>query len=220
VVLPIIVGALIVTALVGGAYALNWGRLRRAFFGKGIAVLGARGVGKTTLRTFLSTGTIPEKYVVTDIGVKSEGRTFQLRDLELSIKDGRDVGGDKQLYGLWKKSVLASDIVLLLVRSDKLFERDPTVEKRALADAQQISRWLEKKSEEPDVYLVGTHLDLVSDSISVEERRDHFRKLSSVSRIARQLRIDGSRIVLGSLVSKDETAALVHQLFTLALEVQ
>jgi hypothetical protein len=94
----------------GGAAALklNWAKLETEFKGKRLAVLGARGVGKTHLLTFLTEGEISEsygkgkKYKQTLASEKKPTRRFMLRDLDLIVKETYDVSGDKAAYREWK----------------------------------------------------------------------------------------------------------------------
>ncbi len=51
-----------VSALAGTTIALNWDNILIALKGKKLAVLGARGVGKTHIIKFLSSGSIPAEY--------------------------------------------------------------------------------------------------------------------------------------------------------------
>jgi hypothetical protein len=86
-------------ALLAGGAALNWDAVLMAWKGKRLAVLGARGVGKTHLIKFLTSGTIPAEYKQTVAPEKASARRFALGDLDLKVKDTLDVSGDKARAG-------------------------------------------------------------------------------------------------------------------------
>src|SRR5262249_21203756 len=98
--LPVLIwiGIGVVSLLVGTTIAVKWDDIVVALKGKKLAVLGARGVGKTHLITFLSSGSIPAEYKQTIAPQKASSRRFQLKDLDLKMKDTLDVSGDKAAY--------------------------------------------------------------------------------------------------------------------------
>jgi GTPase SAR1 family protein len=95
----------IVTLVTASACAVNWNNVVIYFKGKRIAILGERAVGKTTLATFLSSGSIPEKYEQTLETRTVNARRFQLNELDLKVRQTRDVSGSKDAYSEWKKSI-------------------------------------------------------------------------------------------------------------------
>lgn len=204
-------------ALLGGTVAANWDKIIKALKGKKLAVLGERKVGKTSLLKFLTEGSIPEKYEATiEGGEKLCGRRFQLRDLELVIKDTRDVSG-RRGYS-WERITKDADVVLYLLRADRLMEGHKPTEDRVRGDIEQIKRWLDDKPKEFPLFLIGTHCDLTdpdlttlpADKTGVYE--DKMReKLQDIF-----LRGGGERnvrLVLGSLKSAATTEKLVFHLF-------
>lgn len=204
----------------GAKYVVNnWDQITRNWSGKCIAILGERGVGKTTMYRFLSNGTLPEKYELTEAsGVKMQGRRFSLKDLNLVIKDGRDVPGstvDLKYLSLWKRTVEESDIVIFMIRADKLAGEDTACFELAMSDARHIKKWCSKQQ----CFVVGTHFDLVPGYCSVTDAEEakqfveRFRALESVKKILRALDLPPERVLAGSQKSSEETGVIVAQIF-------
>ena len=113
-------------ALAAGAAALNWDKIVKVLKGRKIAVLGARleglPTGKTIMIQFLAKGSLPKKYKATNRPekVKADRGRFQLRELDLVIKDMIDVPGSKNRYDAWKRTTKEADIVMYLLRVDFL----------------------------------------------------------------------------------------------------
>jgi hypothetical protein len=199
--------------------ALNWDKLIIALKGKRVAILGARGVGKTQLLKFLTTGSLPAEYKQTVASEKADGRRFQLKDLDLILKRTRDLSGDNAAYGEWKALHDEADLVFYLLRADRIIERDEAVESRVRADIRHIAEWLKAREEAPRLFIVGTHCDLdpAFTTLSADQIGnyvDRFRKLPIVAYLV--ARVGGSqqvKIALGSLKTIDDTEKLVYELF-------
>lgn len=210
--------ALIVVAALAGGVALNWDRILVFLKGKRLAVLGERGVGKTHLVEFLSKGSIPSEYKQSS-AEKTAARRFQLRDLDLKIKDSMDVGGGQSFYAEWKELTTNADVVLYLLRADRLFARDAEVEERVRADLRHIGEWLSARKTKPSVFIFGTHCDLDERFATltpdrVGDYRDSFSRLPVVSEILmRAGGTGGAKIVLGSMKTVEQTERLVYELF-------
>lgn len=216
----VLIGLGVVSALVGGAtLAAYWDDIIIAFKGKKLAILGARGVGKTHLSKFLSYGSIPEAYKQTVAPEKAASHRFQLKDLDLKIKESLDLSGDKAAYAEWKELADQSDVIFYLVRADRLIDGDEDVEERARDDLRQIGRWLEARSARPLFFIVGTHCDLDREFAMLTDDTmggymDKFRKLSIVGElVARGGGGQLVKVVLGSMKTLHDTEALVYQIF-------
>ena len=212
VIAPVIVG-LAVTA------ALKWDDIVILLKGKRIAILGARGVGKSHMWRFLQTESIPERYDQTVLGTKIESRRFQLRDLSLSLKAGSDFGGEKADYAAWYEACENADFVFYLFFADRLLARDSVVESRVRDDAQHICQWFqeqeEKQKKAPRLFFVGTFCDRdpAFASSQLGDYLDRLRKLPVVDEIVK--RAGGFRkvtILLGSMRTRDDTEKLVYSL--------
>lgn len=190
-----------------------------ALKGKRVAVLGARGVGKTHLVKFLATGTIPSTYKQTVTPTKFPPRRFDLKELELNVKDSLDVTGDKAAYIRWKELVRDSDVVLYLLRADKVLAGDAVVEARVREDITHLGDWLADAKDRPDFFIVGTHCDLAEGFSALAEDKigdyvDKFCKLPIMSELF--LRVGGAsqvKVVIGSMKTIEHTEALVYNTF-------
>lgn len=209
--------------LLGGfaAVALNWDDIVVKLKGKRLAVLGARGVGKTRLIKFLTTGSIPAEfeYKQTVVTEKTSGRRFQLKELDLKIQASFDVSGDKAAYGEWKEVHDQADVVFYLLRADKLIAGDSGVERRVRDDLRHIGEWLGQRPQRPPFFIVGTHCDKDPDFIGLTADKfgdyvDRFRHLQIVSELVRCAGgTRQARVVLGSMKTTRDTEALVYQIF-------
>lgn len=217
--MPIPVIVAIVVAVIGTLTALNWKAIVIALQGKHVAVLGARNVGKTHLVTFITTGSLPEEYNQTVAPKKAPARRFQLKELDIKVKESLDLSGDKAAYAEWKKLHDRADFVFYLLRADRLFARDGCVERRVLEDLQHIGQWLEAREPRPRFFIVGTFCDLDPEfhdlpGDKVGDYVDKFRSLPVVSELI--LRGGGAgqaRVVLGSMKTLKDTETLVYQIF-------
>jgi GTPase SAR1 family protein len=191
------------------------------FKGKTLAVLGARGVGKTHLIKFLTTGSLSTEYRQTSSPARTSSRRFPLKELSLNVKATLDLPGSEDFYGEWKPLHDKADIVLYLLRADRLIVGDRTFEDRARKDIQQISGWLEARSSRPDFFIIGTHCDLDPEfQSSTSSGRfgdycDKFRRLQIVKELVdRAGGTQRTKVVLGSMKTVEDTEVLVYQVFT------
>lgn len=199
--------------------AIKWDDLQVALKGKRLAVFGARGVGKTHLIKFLTTGSIPSEYKQTVAPEKTTSRRFQLKELDLKLKETRDVSGDKAAYGAWKELHDEADVVFYLLRADRLMAGDPEVEARVRNDLRHIGEWLTARQQRPRFFIIGTHCDLDSEFADLPPNKvgdyvDKFRRLPAVAElVARGGGAQQANVVLGSMKTLQDTEALVYQIF-------
>ncbi|HEV7368291.1 GTPase domain-containing protein [Arenibaculum sp.] len=218
---PILIAAAAALVLGGAAtvVVLNWDSIVTAWRGKRVAVLGAREVGKTCLVKFLSTGSIPENYEQTTSAEKASGRRFSLKDLDLKIDDTLDVPGDSSHYADWKEVADRADLVLYLLRADRLFAGDAEVEERIRDDVRHIGSWLRARTKRPRFFVVGTHCDLDPAFANLTRDKvgdyyDRYRKLPVVAELVSHC--GGAKhvtFVLGSMVTEQVAEALVYDIF-------
>jgi energy-coupling factor transporter ATP-binding protein EcfA2 len=213
----IVVG--VVVGLAGTTIAVKWDDILIALKGKRLAVLGARGVGKTHLVKFLATGTIPAEYKQTVAPEKASSRRFSLKELDLKLKETLDVSGDKSAYAEWKKLHDEADVVLYLLRADQIIAGVSNVENRVRDDLRQISGWLEARTPRPHFFVIGTHCDLDPEFGSLSADRigdytDKFRQRPIVTElVCRAGGAQQTKVVLGSMKTLQDTEALVYQVF-------
>lgn len=218
--LPLIFIAIgVMSLLVGTTIAVKWDHILVTLKGKRLAVLGARGVGKTHLVKFLTTGSIPAEYKQTVAPEKTSSRRFQLNDLDLKVKDSLDISGDKAAYGEWKELFEQADVVFYLVRADRLIAGDRDVEARVRDDLKHIGGWLTSRNLRPSIFIIGTHCDLDPEFRSTSSSKmgdyvDKFRQIPIVVElVARAGGAQQTKVVLGSMKSTQNTEALVYQVF-------
>lgn len=208
-------------ALAGGtAVAVKWDDIVIWWKGKRIAVLGARAVGKTRLIHFLTSGSLPveEKQTVAATPVASGRR--KLAELDLKLKETRDVPG-AEAYPHWKKLVEEADIAFYLLRADLLLAGDQEANEQVRRDVAHIAGWLAQAKRRPLFCLLGTHCDLDPEYASfvsegrLGEYQDRFSRLETV----RLLRLSAggdekARLFVGSLRTEEDCEALVQTLFS------
>ncbi len=217
--IPIIIAIAVVIAAAGTVAAINWEKIIKVLKGKKLAVLGERKVGKTSLLKFLTEGSIPEEYNPTTGKSKSvSGRRFQLKDLKLVIKDTKDVPGWRGYH--WERIIKDADIVLYLLRVDRLMEGHKPTESRVHEDLGQIKRWLDANPKRFPIFIIGTYCDLTDPDLTtlpadqIGEHEDKVREMTIFQNIV--LRGGGERkvtLMLGSLKSEATTEELVYCLF-------
>lgn len=201
------------------AFKAFWDRLVAEWSGKKLAILGERGVGKTHLLTFLSSGSIPAVYKQTVAPEKTKPHRFQLKALNIKVKGGLDVSGDKAAYAEWKKLHDDADIVFYLLRADRLIAGDKQVENRVRGDLTHIGGWLQDRQSRPKFFIIGTHCDLDPEFPGGSDNKfgdyfDRFRGLPIVSELL--IRAGGaqhSKVILGSMQSRQGTEELVYEIF-------
>ena len=222
--IPILIVAIWVgvAALIAAGTAvvvLNWDAVVIAWSGKRVAVLGARGVGKSCLASFLTTGSIPSEYRQTVAPDKKPPRRFRLRELDLKVKEMLDVSGDVAAYSEWRAEAARADIVFYLLRADRLLERDAVVENRVRNDLRHVGGWLGKRSPRPVFFIVGTHCDRDPEFRKLSSKTegdymDKFRRLPLVKElIDRAGGAQQAKLALGSVGTDADTEALMFKIF-------
>jgi GTPase SAR1 family protein len=225
-VLPFVLAGIGITTLITGAVAY-WDDILIKFKGKKIAVLGARGVGKSHLINFLTTGSLLEESAQTISSEPFPGKKLNLEGLGLVfIKSGTDVpGGDNTGggYGEWKKVFLEADIVIYLLRADQLLSGDVNVQERIKRDADHLHGFIEErlkeKREPANLYIVGSHCDLNQDYKNCNkglagEFTDKFKELPVIRYITN--RAGGEQkaaVILGSMETQSSTRKLTSDIF-------
>jgi len=221
--MPIPLLAIVAVALagIGGAavVAFNWEKIKAALHGKRLAVLGERGVGKTSLITFLQSGILPERYRETGVPKKFAARSFRLEDLDITLKEMYDLSGDESAYGEWKIEVGKADALLYLLRADKIYAGNRSYETRVKNDIRHLVDWLDEQKQRPYFLLIATHCDKVPELSNIPSEKyagyvDKFRRLPVISELVELGGGDGQvRVVLGSLKSVPRTRNLVYSIF-------
>lgn len=217
--IPVLIWIAAAALLAGTVVALNWDVIQQEFKGKRLAVLGARGVGKTHLVKFLTTGSIPTECPQTLAPEKAPGRRFQLKDLEINILETLDISGSKDAYSEWKEQHDKADVVFYLLRADRLIAGDTDVEVRVRNDLRHIGGWLEAREPRPCFFIIGTHCDCDPGfaGLSPNKRGDYVDKFKCLPIISELVILGGgdhnAKVVPGSMKTVQDTEELVYQIF-------
>ena len=210
---------IIVASLAGCIVVEKWDSIRNSLFGKKIAIIGARGVGKTHLCKFLLEGEIPEEYEQTTEPKKFSGRTFKLNTLELEIRDIIDVPGAKDYYKVWEQNCKCADIIFYLVKAYEIFDDNEATKSRIRTDFTRINEWLKSRDSKPLFFVVGTFCDEHAEFINITrsnwgDYKDKFEQKEIIKQLKMLSQNNGYRsaVILGSMKNKTDTEKLVASL--------
>lgn len=206
--------------------AFTWENIIFSLRGKKIAVLGERRVGKTTLLTYISKGIFINLYDATLASKKVEKTRLSLNDLDIKIKKTKDVSGADDLgaYREWQKLFIPADIVLYIVRADKLLDKNPETKNRAITDLDNFKSWSDESEKKRRwVFIIGNVWEPHSEYSSIQDSGEYvkflekFQQLDSVEKmtqIARRSEANEVRVVLGSLANKESANKLITVVFS------
>ena len=193
--------------------------------GKTLAVLGEQEVGKTCLIDFLTTGSIPSEYEPNLYAREVLGRRFQLKELKLNIPPLKQLPGSAAERAQWKEVVNEAEVVLYLLRVDRLMASHKPTEDRVQKDISLIKKWLDKlekegKRKKYPLFIIGTHCDLTDPDFTTlpkDQTGSYVDKVRYMP-IFQKIELLGGggskvRFVFGSLKTLDMTEDLVYQLF-------
>ncbi len=130
-----------------------------------------------------------------------------------------DVSGSDDAYAEWKQLVDEADIVLYLVRADKILKGDNETEDRIRKDMRHIGKWLETKKSRPHFFIIGTHADLDPDFNRLKDDKvgDYADRFSKKKIIADSILSAGgwknAKVIIDSMQSIKWTERLVFNLF-------
>lgn len=183
----------------------SWDSLVIALKGKKVAVLGARGSGKTTLLTFLSKGELTQSNVQTTSARRVVANRLKLKDLQLYLKETKDLPGGEAAMQQWKELHDTSDFVIYLI---KAHEMDVG---RVEYDLKLINGWQEKHKSKPRLLIVATHMDLDKRFVTLKENEQgdfHDRFVGNLQRCFGSFKTMPS-LYLGGLNNQSNTEDLV-----------
>lgn len=215
-VLPVLAwGAVALAGAVSGylAYDKWWDR-------KTIAVLGGRGVGKTTLIHYFATKQITT-HEQTD--KKHYGdMTVKIDDLTLKIKGGYDVGGSSFQRPEWRKQIDESDIIFYIMDISRVLGqgKDPNYIHNTLQDINDIKKHINDRRTAQKgnikVMILATHADKCPEFYS---DRANFEKKVARSQVIEtaEIAFGGSKdckVLLGSLKDTKEAEKLVKHILS------
>ncbi|WP_149982246.1 GTPase domain-containing protein [Pseudoalteromonas rhizosphaerae] len=128
-----------------------------ALKGKKLAVLGARGTGKSTLLHFLHNNELLIESRQTTLAKPVAENRFRLGDLQLDLKDTKDLPGGELAIRQWEKLHNESDYVIYLINAS-----EPNSD-GIVYDLKEVSEWQNKLENKPKLLIVVTHMDLNSE---------------------------------------------------------
>ena len=199
--------------------------LKRHLKDKTLAVLGEQRVGKTCLIDFLTTGSIPRKYNPDLYAREVLGRRFQLKELKLNIPPLKHLPGSAAEYAQWKEVVNEAEVVLYLLRVDRLMASHKPTEDRVQKDIGQIKRWLDAlekvgKRKKYPLFIIGTYCDLTDPDFTTlpkDQTGSYVEKVQNMPIFQRIGLLGGGgskvRFIFGSLKTLDTTEDVVYRLF-------
>lgn len=193
-----------------------WDAIVRLFSGKKIVILGERGVGKTVLRKFLSSGEFVSEYKQTLGPEKHPPRSFKVKDLKLHIDAGLDVPGGEDQHRVWKELFASANYCFYLVRGDKLLAGHAATLERFDLDTDLLAAW-KKQHRRTRVALLVTWMDHVpeyaaSHPSTVGSLEDRI-KAGPLSDKIKALGLAGSHVVFCSLGSQTGAETAVKRVF-------
>ena len=193
-----------------------WLWLNGLFDNKKLAILGERGVGKTTLLSYITTGSFPKEAKQTVSPQKSKRSIFKLGSIRQNISTIWDMPGGKDYYNEWKKQTADADVVLYLFRIDGFKYKDISHILRVKKDLNQIKKWLTK---EKRLILIGTYADKDKDFYEAKKSRlgDYYDKFLGTPEMREINKICGGTsnfsVILGSLGSVNEAKNICEEIF-------
>lgn len=136
-----------------------WIWLNELFDSKKLAILGERGVGKTTLLSYITTGDFPKEAKQTVSPQRSKASIFNLEKIRQTISEIWDMPGGKDYYNEWKKQTEEADVVLYLFRINGFKGKEKSIAhiSRVKRDLMQIKKWITKGKQR--LILIGTYAD-------------------------------------------------------------
>jgi len=225
-VLPIIIAG-VVCLCVGGALGSKWEDIQYGLRGKRIAILGERKVGKTTLWKYMGKGCLIERYSQTMKKQEIERFKLKIDELEIRIRVCDDVSGSETNEETWNKVFEGSNLVLYMLRSDKLFNQDQLTVKRCNEDLEQMHLWIQaNKDDQKIVFIVGNHWSsdpMISD-LEDQSKRGYYKDRFEELEVVRQMRrLAGGQnkvqCILGSLDTEENAQKLVTEIFKQYLDI-
>ena len=219
--IPLLIG------LIGGGLAAIVGywlsdSQKQKLNGKKIAILGARGSGKSRLFEFIATDelgdvsqynqTKSQESVGKKYGIEEITKDFGGFSITFDLLHSYDVGGSEANYEVWKKGVANANFLLYLVNSQKLLAKtreSKEYHQTIKSDIQTIAEIARGNNQLENICIVATFFD----------KLDYFDNANEVERcilnhpviLESQIRLGGMqkcKVQIGSLETKTKAEEL------------
>lgn len=212
---PFVVAAIwgVASLVVAGGVSLVVLKLVKVLANKKLSILGAQGVGKTTLFQMLRDGKVPK---VSHRTVDAEpGTTFVMKisgkDIRFEIP--KDVeGNDGAAFPEWRKAFDESDFVLYLFRADEIAAGTDKVIKQVNDHLLMLKGWLVgRQGPAPKIVLVGTFADQWP---QFPEKRQELSRLVADNSVikAALVKLNNAGLVVGSLATSRLASSVIKNI--------
>ncbi|MFM6206609.1 Rab family GTPase, partial [Planktothrix sp.] len=219
----------VVLSLLGTVAISNQEHIRTFLQGKKITIIGARGVGKTTLLRYLNMLNMESLQIeMTRNAQKTRSSSINVdvdgKHQNIFLKRTVDLPGNEEYRdnGKWKEAVENSDYVLYLVHAGALLKGiDKTnlrnqarnskeirqeTEKRIEDDLQNLQSWLKEIKEGTKrnipTFVIGNHFDEIDENFSDSSKIENYEKEFSSNRVISKYS-KGMIKIIGSLKTRD-----------------
>ncbi|MDO9552942.1 hypothetical protein [Rhodonellum sp.] len=205
--IPFLIPIIIVgVSTVAGLFtvAAYWDDLIIFFKGKNIAILGSIETGKSTMHTYLREGEVIVTHNSTKKVNVSKNR-FKLGELEINIKEGIDISGQRDYMSDWKNVFKTSDICFYMFDTYKIYNNDLDYIEKIYFHLTHINNWKEELNINPKIIMIGGFSDKIPEfnqlnESNVQEFEEKIRV--KIKPAFLQGSISPSNIFIGSLATK------------------
>jgi hypothetical protein len=196
----------------GAAFAtrLLWKKLD----GKSVAILGARGVGKTALLSTLQHGDLPNRSITSgELGFDGKF-SMEVNGKTVAFDTPRDLAGNDADVGFkrWKEAFLGADYVWYVFRADLIAQGDSETIERVSGHLNRFKDWmLSSKAGHPSIVLIGTHADNAPEYGHDAAAFAEMVRSSAAIKLG-LVKLNHAGLVVGSLSTINEAKKLVKEL--------
>jgi len=174
-------------------------QIKNRFLEQDLIVLGSKGVGKTTIHKFLREGTITIIHKATLGLMDVPSNIFKLGNLELKIKEGKDICSEVILRE-WNELFMECNICIYVFNVRKVIDDDKEHLELIDKHLEHIGQWNENESK--DIYVFGLFLDKIKDldifsTNDIQDFKELINNKIRTSLLKAHLR--SSKLIIGSM---------------------
>lgn len=228
----------VVLSLLGTATISNKEHILTFFLGKRITIIGARGVGKTTLLRYFNMLNMEALEIeMTRNAQKTRSSSINLdidgKNQNIFLKRTVDLPGSEEYRdnGKWKEAVENSDLVLYLIHAGALLKGiDKTnlrnqarnskeirqeTEKRIEDDLQNLQSWLKEIKEGTKrnipTFVIGNHFDEIDENFNDISKIENYEKEFNSNKVISKYS-KGMIKIIGSLKTRDTMKDILERI--------